>query len=133
MLASATGNMGTVVEIADKITEEELKAFILEFLSAMFLIIPVIGEVVGSVAELADIGTIMALLGAAGNSAVDIYTIVDNLKNAPLAIADIATITKASDLRRGMREANIAKLGDRVKGRIDAIDKLKGVCKPDLA
>ncbi|KAH6997387.1 glycoside hydrolase family 18 protein [Ilyonectria destructans] len=143
MLASATENMGTVVEIADKITEEERKAFILAFLSAIFLIIPVIGEVVGSVAELADIGTIMALLGAAGNSAVDIYTIVDDPKNAPLAIfdlilaplaiADIATITKASNLRRGMEDADIAKLGDRVKGRMDTIDKLKGVCKPDLA
>ncbi|KAL9573156.1 hypothetical protein ACKAV7_002841 [Fusarium commune] len=142
MLASATENMGTVVQIADKITEEERKAFILAFLSAIFLIVPVIGEVVGSIAELTDIGTVMALLGAAGNSAVDIYTVVDDPKNAPLAIfdlilaplaiADIATITKVANIRRGMKEADIAKLGGPVKRRTDIIDKVKGVCRPDL-
>ncbi|KAF5972832.1 killer toxin alpha/beta [Fusarium bulbicola] len=142
MLASAAENMGTVVQIADKITDEERKAFILAFLSAIFLIVPVIGEVVGSIAELTDIGTVMALLGAAGNSAVDIYTVVDDPKNAPLAIfdlilaplaiTDIATITKVANIRRGMKESDIAKLGDPVKRRTDIIDKVKGVCRPDL-
>jgi GH18 family chitinase len=143
MLASATENMATVEQIADKITEEERKAFILAFLSAIFLLIPVIGEVVGSVAELADVVAVTSLLGAAGNAATDIYTIVDDPANAPLAIfdlilsplalADLAVISKAASVRRGMRDEDVAKLGDKVKLKMDTIEKLKGKCVPQLA
>lgn len=140
MLASATENMEMVDDIADKIDEEKRKAFILAFLSAIFLIIPVIGEVLSSVAELADIGVILSLIGAAGNAATDIYTIVDDPANAPLAIfdlilsplalADVAKIAKAADLRRAMKEEDVAKLGGKLEGRMKTIEKVKGTCAP---
>jgi hypothetical protein len=142
MLASATENMAQVEQIADKITEEEKKAFIIAFLSAIFLIIPVIGEVVGSVAELADVGVILGLLGAAGNAATDIYTIVDDPNNAPLAIfdlilsplalADVATISKAANLRRAMSADDVAKLGDKISSRMKTVEKAKGSCLANL-
>jgi len=41
------------------------------------------------VTELADISAIIGVLGAAGNAAFDVYTIVDDPANAPLAIVDL--------------------------------------------
>ncbi|RFU75486.1 glycoside hydrolase family 18 [Trichoderma arundinaceum] len=138
MIASAIEKMALVETIADKIEEEKRKAFILAFLSAIFLIIPIIGEVVGSIAELADVGAILSMLGAAGNAGMDIYTIVDDPHNAPLAIfdlvlsplalGDIAKINKAANIRRGMKAEDVAKLGDSVKSRMDTVEKVKGKC-----
>jgi hypothetical protein len=83
----------------------------------------------------------MAPRGAAGNSAVDIYAVVDDPKNAschfdlvlaPLAITQIGTITKLANIRRRIKEAHIARLGDHVKRSTDTIDKVNGLCRPDL-
>ncbi|EHK17714.1 glycoside hydrolase family 18 protein [Trichoderma virens Gv29-8] len=138
MIASATEKMGLVETIADKIEEAKRKAFILEFLSAIFLFIPIVGEIIGSVAELADVVVIMGLIGAAGNAGMDIYTIVDDPHNAPLAIfdlilsplalADVAKINKAANIRRGMKGDDVAKLGDGVKSRMETVEKVKGKC-----
>jgi hypothetical protein len=138
MIASAIEKMALVETIADEIEEEKRKAFILAFLSAIFLFIPVIGEVIGSIAELADVGAILSMLGAVGNAGMDIYTIVDDPHNAPLAIfdliltplaiGDIAKINKAANIRRGMNAEDVAKLGGSVKSRMDTIDKVKGKC-----
>ena len=142
MLAAATENMAQVEEIADKIDDAKKKAFILAFLSAIFLIIPVIGEVASAVAEIGDIAAITSLIGAVGNSALDIYTIVDDPNNAPLAIfdlileplalADIAKLNKAATARRLMTAEDVAKLGDKVSGRMNTIEKVKGKCIPSL-
>ncbi|KAK5995001.1 hypothetical protein PT974_03391 [Cladobotryum mycophilum] len=142
MLASATENMAQVEEVADKIDEEKKKAFIIAFLSAVFLIVPFVGEVVGSIAGLAELGIVLGVLGAAGDATLDIYTIVDDPENAPMAIfdlvlaplalLDIAKIAKASSLRRGMRAEDVAKLSKGVKRRMDIIDKVKGICRRDL-
>ncbi|KAH8800173.1 glycoside hydrolase family 18 protein [Xylogone sp. PMI_703] len=138
MIAEATEQMGTVEQVADEIDAEKRKAFILAFVSAILFFVPVIGEVVGSIAELADIGTIISLLGAAGNAAQDIYTIVDDPNNAPLAIfdlvltplalADLSAISKAAGFRRGMAAEDVAKLGDRVNTRMGTIKKITGTC-----
>lgn len=142
MIASATEAMETVKEVADKIDEAKRKAIILAFLSALFLFIPIIGEIAGSIAEIADITAVTALIGAAGNAAVDIYTIVDDPDNAPLAIfdliltplalTDVAAIAKAAEARRGMKAEDVAKLGDKVKVKTDIIDKVKGVCRKGM-
>ncbi|KAB5566216.1 hypothetical protein GE09DRAFT_1284051 [Coniochaeta sp. 2T2.1] len=138
--SSGSMNMGQVEDIADEITEEKRKAFILAFLSTIFLVIPIIGEVIGAVTELADVGVILGLLGAAGNAATDIYTIVDDPKNAPLvivdlilsslALADSATISKAANIRGAMKAEDVAKLGGKIDSRMKTIEKVKGTCYP---
>jgi chitinase len=66
------------------------------------------------------------VLGAAGNTAFNIYTIVDDPKNAPLAIvspimaplalADVAVVAKAAQIRRGMGTSeDIATFGDQAE------------------
>ena len=79
------------------------------------------------------------MLGTAGNAAFDVYTIVDDPKNAPLAIvglimaplalADVAVVAKAAQIRRGMSTEDIAKLGDRVAQRMTKLKAITGSCK----
>ena len=137
MVAEAVASMDKVEETADKIDEEKRKALILAFIGAILFIVPFVGEIVGTVTELADIAAIISILGAVGNTAFDIYSVVDDPKNGvlaifslilePLAIADIAKVARAANIRRGMGEEDIAKLGTRVAGRMQSIRK---VCRP---
>ncbi|KAF7593665.1 hypothetical protein BBP40_011071 [Aspergillus hancockii] len=77
--------------------------------------------------------------GVSNNTRLDVYIIVDDPHNAPLAImnqpniaraalADVAAITKAANLRRGMDDYDIAKLGDEVAGGMRSIKKVTGSC-----
>jgi hypothetical protein len=99
----------------------------------------VLGEVVGSFAELANLGRIISLAGAGGNAALDIYTIVDDPANeplaifslvlAPLALTDLVALSKAAAVKRGMSGDALSAFGDVVNGKLDAIAKIKSVCK----
>jgi chitinase len=141
MIAEAVDSMEQVESIADKIDEEKRKALILAFIGAILFFVPIAGEVLGSVAELADIASIISILGVAGNTALDVYTIVDDPQNAPLAIfslileplalADLAKISKAANIRRGMSDDDIAKLGTKVSERMGTIKKITGTCKKE--
>jgi chitinase len=138
MIAEAVDNMAQVESVADHIDEEKRKALILAFIGAILFLIPVAGEVIGSLTELADIASILAILGTVGNAAMDVYTIVDDPENAPLAIlglilaplalADVVQIAKAAKIRRGMSDADVARLGGKVAARMGTIKKVTGLC-----
>ncbi|KAK8087733.1 killer toxin alpha/beta [Apiospora hydei] len=83
MIVQGVESMAMVVQTADKIEEEERKAIILAFISAILFFVPIAGEVLGTVAELADIGAIISVMGAVGNAAFDVYTIVDDPRTRP--------------------------------------------------
>lgn len=112
MVVQGVESMSMVVQSAIKLEEAERKALIMAFVGAILFLVPVAGEILGSVAELADIGVIITMTGVAGNVAMDVYTIVDDPKNAPLAImdlilapislADAVLISKAAQIKRGM-------------------------------
>ncbi|KAH8901597.1 glycoside hydrolase [Thozetella sp. PMI_491] len=139
MISDAIDGMNQVVKIADEIEKEKMEAIIFGFLTAIFFFIPVAGEIAGEVFGLAGIARIAALIGAAGNSAMDIYTIVDDPDNAPLAIfdliteplavLDVAAIAKAAKIRRGMKDEDVEGLG-KVKPKLDKVEKIKekGYC-----
>jgi chitinase len=139
MIVQGVESMSMVVQTADKIEEQERKAIILAFVSAILFFTPIAGEVLRTVAEAADIAAIITVLGAAGNAALDVYTIVDDPKNAPLAIvglimaplalADVAVVTKAAQIRRGMSTQDIAKLGERVAQQMTKLRVVTGDCK----
>lgn len=138
MIAQGVESMSVVVQTAEKIEEEERKALILAFISAILFFVPIAGEVIGAVAEVGDIVAIIDVLGAAGNAAMDVYTIVDDPDNAPLAIVDlimaplalaqVATVARAAELKRGMSVEDMAKLGDRVGTRMNKVKKVTGKC-----
>lgn len=100
--------------------------------------VPIAGEVLGTVEELADVGAVLTLAGDAGNIAEGVSQIVKDPSNAPLAImnlifvpgalGDAAKIAKAAKTRRGMKDEDVAKLGDKVSGHLDSIKKVTGKC-----
>lgn len=73
--------MENVLTVADEIDAEKRRALILEFLSAIFLFIPIVGEVTGSISALADIGAVLTMIGVMGNVATDIYGMASSKKN----------------------------------------------------
>jgi hypothetical protein len=138
MIDDALGNMDQIVQVADEIDKEKQMAIIFAFLTAIFIFVPMAGEVAGTIGALAGIARIASLLGVLGNTALDIYTIVDDPNNAPLAIfslitgpmalGDVATMAKAAKARRDMSSDQVGKLGKGISDRMESIDKIRGVC-----
>ncbi|KAL2850300.1 hypothetical protein BJY01DRAFT_261581 [Aspergillus pseudoustus] len=138
MTSDAVDNMMSIVEVAEEIEEAKAKGILFAFLSAIFFIVPVVGEVISGVTSLVNVGRIISLLGATGNVVLDIYTILDDEENAPLAIfslvltplalMDIARVNQAANIRRAMPDADVAKLGERLSTRLALVSKLKNRC-----
>jgi len=131
--------MAQVETVAEKIEAEKRKAMILAFLGALLFFVPIAGQVLGSVVSLAEVGTIVTMVGVAGDVAMGVYTIVDDPKNAPLGIislvlaplslANLPIISRAASIRRGMSDADVVKLGGRIGNRMATIRKITGVCR----
>lgn len=86
MIVNAVEDMSQVEEVADKIDEEKKKALILAFIGALLFFIPIAGEVLGAVTELGDIAAILAVVAAAGDTALGVYQVVDDPSNPLLGI-----------------------------------------------
>lgn len=144
MVENAVANMKMVNKIGadlDKQDEEKKKMLIVAFLSAILFFVPFVGELAGAVAALAGVGRLLSVIGAIGSVGLDIYSVVDSKGNdlfaiaglvlAPLAIADVARIAKAANIRRGMAESEVQKLGPEPNSKLDIIERIKGrnVCK----
>ncbi|KAH8695443.1 hypothetical protein BGW36DRAFT_299192 [Talaromyces proteolyticus] len=135
MINSSITEMATIESVADEITREKRMEIILAFFGAILFLVPIAGELLGSVAELAEIGAIVTAAGDVGNVAFDIYSVASDPKNAPLAIMsaifdplallDAAKVAKAANIRRGMSAGDILKLGDQVKPVLDKIGSIK--------
>lgn len=138
MIAQAVEEMGKVIKIANEITRAKQEEIIAAFLGAILFMIPIAGEVLGSIAELADVGAVLTLAGEAANVAEGVSEIVQDPDNAPLAImnlifapaslGDLAKVSKAASIRREMPAAKITKLGPKVSGRLDDLTKVIGKC-----
>jgi len=142
MVEDAILNMGKIRDIGNKIDAAKRKMIIMAFLTAIFFFVPFVGEIVGSIAALVNIGRIMVLAGAVGNTALEIFSIVDDRDDlplailgivlAPLALLDIGAIAKAAGYRRGMAVADIKKLGAGPNLRMDSVTRIKGMCPRPL-
>lgn len=138
MIDGAIDNMQEIDDTVDKWEEEKRKNILMAFLSAIFFFVPILGQVVGTVATLANIGRIIVMAGVAGNIAIGIHDIVDDPSNAPLAIFgiileplaifDIAKISKAANFRRGMSVDDVKALGARSTSKSDLVDDIQNVC-----
>ena len=138
MFVQAVYSMQQVEDTADKIDQEKRKAIILAFIGAILFFIPIVGEVAGTVEGIGDLAAILSIVGDAGNAAMDIYTLVSDPQNAPLAImglifapaalADAGNLLKAANIRRGMEDAEIAKLGTKISDGMSTIRKINGKC-----
>ncbi|KAL5358871.1 hypothetical protein BJX96DRAFT_173834 [Aspergillus floccosus] len=139
MVMEAVESMAEVVDIAEKIDEENRKKIMWLFLGAILFIVPVAGEVLGAFTSLATIGRIVSLVGVAGNTAVDVYSVVSEKGNAPLAIMsiilaplalmDVSAVANAARIKRSISADEMLKLGTKLNGRMKVIERVVGVCR----
>ena len=138
MIDDAVDNMQQIDDTVDEWDEAKRKNILMAFLSAIFFFVPVIGQVVGTIATLSNIGRIIVLAGIAGNVAIGIHDIVDDPGNAPLAIFglileplaifDLAKLSKAANVRRGMSPEDVKALGAKPGAKASLIEDIKNVC-----
>ncbi|KAK6344349.1 hypothetical protein TWF696_007988 [Orbilia brochopaga] len=136
---AAIESMQEISKSGQEIKDEKRKATIILFVSAVCMIVPIAGQVIGSAAGLTGLGTALTILGAAGGVALDIYSVVDSKGNdplaifglvlAPLAIRDIAVVSKAARIRRGMGAEQMAKMGPKVAKRMNIVSRISNVCR----
>jgi hypothetical protein len=135
MTEFAVESMEKIVKAADDIEDAEKKAMILNFVMAFLMIVPAVGEAVGSLG-FATIGRIILLTGAAGDTAFGVYSLVDDPKSAIMALFAALVgfrgemgFAKAAEVRRGMTSKEIAALGSSLKEKSDLLHSIQKVCK----
>ncbi|KAK1763783.1 glycoside hydrolase superfamily [Phialemonium atrogriseum] len=136
MLDEAVNSMKQVAKIGEEIDEEQQKNFLIMLLTSLLMLVPFVGQTVGTIARLGTIGRAIAMLGEVGHGAFDIYAVVDNPDSVPLAIfglvlgagalRDINKVGQAAKAARGMNPEDLAKLGGRVSGRMKTIKSIAG-------
>lgn len=138
MARDTVDSMQTIDDAADQMNEEKRKNP-LSFFSAIFFFIPIVGQLVSSLTVFAGIGRIIALIGAAGNTALTIHDVVNDPGNAPLAmfglilepvaLLDFAKVNKVASFYRAMPADELKKLGAKTSARMTSIDNIKGRCR----
>jgi hypothetical protein len=134
-MSEAIETMKRVVDLADKELEEERKADIANFITAIFMLIPVAGEVAGAVGG----ATMRAIIGMAGelaNVGYTIYEVVDDPSSALSTVLGFLMgggvsrrpFKEAAAARRGMSDTEKGKLAPRVKTDLDTITNLRTAC-----
>lgn len=140
MVTDAIDQMQTISDKIDEQNAEKRKGIILAFVTAIFLFIPVAGEVASSLIGVATIARIASIAGVVGNAALDIYSIVDDPDNAalaivslvfePLALLDFGKIAKAARIRRGMKAEDVKALsGGKAGAKLEKIDNIRSTCR----
>lgn len=103
----------------------------------MFLI-PVASEVLGTVEALADIAVVLSIASTAVDIGLSVADIIKNPNNAALdimnivfdagALASVSKVSKAANIRREMKDADITKLGTKVSDGLKTLEKIIGKC-----
>ncbi|OLN89005.1 hypothetical protein CCHL11_06054 [Colletotrichum chlorophyti] len=133
LVEEAVKSMEEVVKLAKKIEEAEKKTFIMNFLMAVFFLLPAIGSSLGSLG-LTTLGRIFIGIGEAGALGQGIYDVVQDPKSAPFlifdlilgagALRDVAKVGRAAQIRRDMKPEAVGKLSTAIQGRLGSIDKV---------
>jgi hypothetical protein len=134
LTATAVDSMSKVVDAANKITAEERKAMILNFIMAVLLLIPGVGEIADE-AGMVALRTIISLAGDAGNIALGIFGIVEDPKSAIFALFGFLlggagngkSFIDAAGARRGFSDKDKTTLAP-IKGDLDKISNVRSLC-----
>ncbi|KAJ5097138.1 hypothetical protein N7456_007859 [Penicillium angulare] len=126
LIQQAIESMAQVKKIGEAQLEADRKKLIIEVLTAVFAIVPFVGGLTADIVGLAELSTIIAIVGEISNSALGIYTIVNDPSSAPMVIFGSLLglgglggaasrgerdIEQLGQLRRGMSAEDVSKLG----------------------
>ncbi|GFF54699.1 hypothetical protein IFM51744_08432 [Aspergillus udagawae] len=141
MLLQAVESMATVKDIGEtekEKEEEEKRNLIITIISAVLLILPFAGEIVGSVAGVAWITDAALLADVTTSLALAGYDIVTDPKSAPMDLLNIlfagtgrtaGNLAKVASVRRGIKADDLAKFGKVFKENDDLLQGLIRLCK----
>ncbi|RAL06034.1 glycoside hydrolase family 71 protein [Aspergillus ibericus CBS 121593] len=136
-LAQAVANMGMVVEVADKASEEEKKAMIEEIIFGVLMIAPFLGEIRLISESLEQLADMMSLIGDAGALGSTIYGVATDPDSAILDIFEIALMggvrtpeefEDAANARRALTDDEISSLGSDWKSWSDELAEVRSPC-----
>ncbi|GLA14291.1 hypothetical protein AnigIFM62618_000667 [Aspergillus niger] len=136
-LAQAVANMGEVVEVADKASEEKKKAMIEEIIFGVLMIVPFLGEIRLISDGLEQLADMMSLIGDAGALGSTIYGVATDPDSAILDIFTIALMggyrtpeefEEAANARRALTDDEISSLGSDWKSWSDDLSNVRSVC-----
>jgi chitinase len=135
---AAADAMETVSEEGEDAIEEKKKRTIVAFVTAFLLLIPGVGQTAGAGLAVARLGRLAAVVDVAGNSALGIYSIVEDPGNAPgEVVAMIFGVLgsrsnfgwgKAAHKARRIDDVVFDKLGDAVSVGVKKTRKLANQC-----
>ena len=133
---TAVEGMKQIVKVAQEIKKKEREELILGFVTAFLFFIPIVGEAAGS-AGLSAARSLIALVGAAGDAGLTLYSIIEDPSNAFMSVFSYLAgagvgrtgFSKAASARRAMTSDDIKKLGS-VKKDLDTIESLHGTTCP---
>ncbi|KAL0930312.1 exo-1,3-beta-D-glucanase [Colletotrichum truncatum] len=135
MISEAVENMRSVVEVAEKVLEAERKSIIANFLTAIFMLIPVAGEAVGALGA-TTMRAIIGIAGEVGNVGMTIYELINEPKGAVMTILGFVMgggvsrqpFREAAAARRGMSSTDTGKLTPRIKNDIGTMAHVRSQC-----
>jgi chitinase len=143
LIQQAIDSMAQVKVIGSAQSDADRKKLILEIITAVLVVVPFVGGLGADIAGLAELSSAIALIGELSNTALDIYSIVDDPASAPMVIfGDLLglgviggavgrgeqEIEKLGKLRRGMTAGEVSKLGSVFSAQTAKIDKIIGKC-----
>jgi len=73
----AVQQMQKIIDAADTITATEKKAFIVNFVGSLLMLVPAVGETIGAL-SLGVLGRVVLLAGEVGNTAFSVYSVVED-------------------------------------------------------
>ncbi|KAF7556909.1 hypothetical protein G7046_g6170 [Stylonectria norvegica] len=131
-IQAAVTSMDKIGEAVKEIKKKEREGFIVSFATGLLFFIPVVGEAAGA-AGLTAMRSMLLLAGVTGEADLTIYGIIDDPKNAFMAVFSYLAgagvgrsgFKKAADSRRSMTSSDIDKLGV-LKKDLDLIQTLRG-------
>lgn len=133
-MSEAVESMRNIVKAADEMTEAKRKAGIVDFVTAIFILIPVAGEVAGAV-DGAALRAIIEIAGELANVGLTVYELVDDPNSAFTTIFGFLLggvsrqpFRDAAAARRGMKTSEVEKLPPRIKTDLQTIKDLRTQC-----
>ncbi|KAL6232775.1 hypothetical protein BDW75DRAFT_242613 [Aspergillus navahoensis] len=134
MLVQAVESMEQVKQLGKEEKEYEEKELIMKILTAVLVVVPFAGEIIGEIAGLAWVVEAAIVVDILGNAAMGVYDVVKNKGSPAMAVLDLLlgasggrtgkNYSNAALKRREMGAEDASKFGDVFKRHDDALRRV---------
>ncbi|KAI8248970.1 Glucan 1,3-beta-glucosidase [Colletotrichum sp. SAR 10_77] len=136
LLTDAVNNIRQIAKAGEEIIKRKRKQNILFWLNKVLMMIPAAGQVASSLGRVA-IAVALRVVGEAATAALTLYELVDDPKNAMMAMMGFflgggvsrQPFREAAAIRRGMPKSQFEKLPPRIRTDLGRIQTVRNVCR----